>query len=240
MAETGSPQFLPDNDVLGRAILHALQTGAPTQVELALNGVGDEPMDAAVFLRHPSEWPDYEHVAIEACRGKVLDLGAGAGCHSLVLQNQGVDVTALDISSHAAEAMHLQGLSQVVCTDVYSWNPGVQYDTILLLMNGFGMGQRAAKTAAFLETLKPLLAPGGQILGEGTDVGYMAQEWKHVPLEYHGDVQFVVRWNGLEQQFPWVYIDKKRLALEAQAVGMSMELLYEGEGFNYLARLTVD
>ena len=239
MAQTGTSQFLPD-DVLGRAILHALQTGAPTPIELALNGVGDESMDASVFLRHPSDWPDYEHLAIEACRGKVLDLGAGAGCHSLVLQHQGVDVTALDISSHAAEAMRLQGLSQVVCTDVCSWNPGVQYDTILLLMNGFGMGQRAAKTAAFLETLKPLLAPGGQILGEGTDVGYMDQEWKHVPLEYHGDVQFTVRWNGLEQQFPWVYIDKKRLALEAQAVGMSIEILYEGEGFNYLARLTVD
>lgn len=240
MAESGSPQLIPDQDVLGRAILHALTTGAPTEVALALNGVEDEPMDAAVFLRDPRDWPDYEHLAIEACRGRILDLGAGAGCHSLFLQNHGADITAVDISPHAVEAMRLQGIGEAICADVADWEPPHQFDTILLLMNGFGMGQRASRTASFLESLKPLLAPGGQILGEGTDVGYMAQDWKHVPLEYRGDVQFEVKWNGMSQTFPWVYIDKKRLALEAQAVGMSSEVLYEGEGFNYLARLTVD
>ena len=102
------------------------------------------------------------------------------------------------------------------------------------------MGQRANQTEGFLRKLKSMLAPGGQILGEGTDVSYMSDAWKNNPRDYAGDVTFTVERNGETQSFDWVYLDAKRLELEARAAEMQCEIVYAGPSYNYLARLTAD
>ncbi len=57
--------------------------------------------------------------AFNSCRGKVLDVGAGAGPHSLDLQGKGLDVLAIDIDSLACEVMKKRGVKNVCCVDYF-------------------------------------------------------------------------------------------------------------------------
>src|SRR5512143_2688116 len=70
-------------------------------------------LPARVFFRNPEEFSPIETVALERCRGRVLDIGAGSGIHSLVLQSRGMAVTALDIDRRAAEVMARRGVADV-------------------------------------------------------------------------------------------------------------------------------
>ena len=82
--------------------------------------------------------PELEKHALQLVKGKVLDVGAGAGAHSLYLQDSGYDVTAMDISELSCEVMTERGIKNVICNDV--WNCKVeQFDSILLMMNGIGL-----------------------------------------------------------------------------------------------------
>jgi len=65
--------------------------------------------------------PEAELLALSLCRGKVLDIGAGAGSHTLVLQRQGLEVTALEVSPGAANVMQKRGVKTVVQQDVFQY-----------------------------------------------------------------------------------------------------------------------
>ena len=65
----------------------------------------DDPLPVRHFFRNPSEFTAIETSAIDLCSGHVLDAGAGTGLHSLVLQQKGVAVTAIDINPQAVAIM---------------------------------------------------------------------------------------------------------------------------------------
>ena len=92
-----------------------------------------EEMPVEVFFREPEDLSELENTAIAACRGSVLDLGAGAGAHALLLQALEFDVTALDNSPGCVETMTLSGMNKVVDEDYKKHKS--KYDTLLLLMN---------------------------------------------------------------------------------------------------------
>src|SRR4051812_24437290 len=82
------------------------------------DGSADE-MLPEVYFRSFTRMPALEKTAVLACRGRVLEIGAGAGSHALLLQEQGLDVTALDISAGAVEVMRARGVRQAVCADIF-------------------------------------------------------------------------------------------------------------------------
>jgi 2-polyprenyl-3-methyl-5-hydroxy-6-metoxy-1,4-benzoquinol methylase len=67
-------------------------------------------MPVDVYFREAEDMPELEWIALQQCKGRVLDIGAGAGSHALILQQMGLDVTALDISPKAAAVMQLRGV----------------------------------------------------------------------------------------------------------------------------------
>lgn len=188
--------------------------------------------------------PPLEQQALQLARGRVLDVGCGAGVHGLYLQNErGLEVHSIDLSPKAIEVCHLRGLRNAEVQDV--WQAKGQYDTILLLMNGAGMCGRLKQMGAFYTHLKTLLAEGGQILTDSSDLLYMFDQHPdgsyEVPLyfDYYGEVDYIVRYKGQEEApFPWLYVDYNTLQNVAYAVGLDCELLAEGEHFDYLARLS--
>lgn len=226
-----------EQDVLGLAILDALNTGKNTPVDLSLNGVQDDPMDAATFLRTYAHWPEMEKQAVALAAGRVADLGAGGGCHSLYLQDT-LDVTAVEKSPLCCKVMQQQGIQKVVEADVWEWQPERPFDTLLLLMNGIGMCGGGLKCTDFLKHLTTFLAPGGSIIGESTSVAYMYDDWKDRPRDYPGDAQFEVGRNGAVQTFDWVYLEPLYLAWCAHEAGLDMEMLSKTESGAYLVRLT--
>ncbi|UUC46856.1 class I SAM-dependent methyltransferase [Flavobacterium cerinum] len=232
-------------DLIGKAILDYQTNNAPEDIITETSLTEADSMSVAYLFRDYSEMPKIEQKALQMAKGKILDVGCGAGSHSLYLQQKGLDVTAIDISEHAVEACKLRGLQNVSVQDVMTLSEATQYDTILLLMNGTGLAGKLNRIAAFLQKLKALLTPGGQILIDSSDIIYMFDEdedggkWIPSNVDYYGELIFNVRYKGeQEDPFDWVYIDYNTLQNAAHANGLQCELLIEGEHYDYLARLT--
>jgi 2-polyprenyl-3-methyl-5-hydroxy-6-metoxy-1,4-benzoquinol methylase len=90
------------------------------------------------FFRRPSEFPSLEWTALDLCRGRVLDVGAGSGCHSLVLQERGFDVTAIEVLPSLVRILEERGVKQVEAASWMDVDAG-SFDTVLMMMNGLGL-----------------------------------------------------------------------------------------------------
>ena len=202
-------------------------------------------MSVAYLFRAHDEMPRLEQKALQLAKGRVLDVGCGAGSHALYLQERGFDVTAIDISANAIKACELRGLKKAKVLDIMQLE-GEKFDTILLLMNGAGMCGRLKNLLIFLQKLKSLLTDTGQILVDSSDIIYMFDEdedggkWIPTDVAYYGEVVFDITYKGeKENAFDWMYIDYNTLQNAAVANGLQCELILEGEHFDYLAKLTL-
>lgn len=232
------------NDPIGAAIKDFMQGEKQAKIVVESNLTEDDEIPVSYLLRDEEEMPELELLALEQCRGLVLDVGAGAGSHSLALQKRGIEVTALDISGGAVEAMKQRGVQQVQQCDFFVLQ-GARYDTLLLLMNGIGIAGNLEGLERFLEHAKHLLTPGGQLLLESSDILYMFEdEDGSVLLDlnagYYGEVRYNMRYKNQETgEFDWLFIDPAILQDYAENHGYTFEQLYEGEYGNYLARLVL-
>jgi 2-polyprenyl-3-methyl-5-hydroxy-6-metoxy-1,4-benzoquinol methylase len=99
-------------DVLGEAIWDYHQGKSGHKLWIHNRYGRKEEMPVAIYFRSGDEMPEMEHLALQQCTGKVLDIGAGAGSHSLMLQEMGVDVTAIDISPKAIAVAQQRGVQK--------------------------------------------------------------------------------------------------------------------------------
>src|SRR5690606_16554255 len=100
------------------------------------------------LFRSFNEMPKLEQKALQMVKGKTLDVGCGAGSHSLYLQEKGFDIKAIDVSKGAVEVAKLRGVNQVELKDIL--NETEPFDTILLLMNGTGIFQELSQVSRYL------------------------------------------------------------------------------------------
>ncbi len=186
--------------------------------------------------------PELERKALKLCRGKVLDVGAAAGCHSIFLQKKGFNITALEKSELAVEVLQKRGIQKVNCADIYSFLDK-KYDTILLLMNGTGIGETIEGLKRLLLHLISLLTENGQILIDSSDIKYLFEEedgsmWIDLTNEkYYGEMEYKVSYKKSTAKFNWLFIDFDSLKKLANEVGLNCLLIEEGEHFEYLAQL---
>jgi SAM-dependent methyltransferase len=176
-------------------------------------------LPASLFFRAGDDLSSLDRMALDHCQAPVLDVGAGAGCHSLILQERGLEVLALEISPLAAEVLRKRGVHQVT--------------------EGDGLDR-------LLSHLQTLLLPGGQILCDSMDVRSTTDP-RH--LAYHRANQEAGRYLGEvriraeygDQQGPWygwLHVDAGTLAERAAQAGCSCEILHREAGGDYLARIT--
>ncbi|MFK8298274.1 class I SAM-dependent methyltransferase [Capnocytophaga cynodegmi] len=230
-------------DLFGQAILD-YQKGNYTEDIKTETTISEEDILPLPYLfRSFKEMPPLEQKALRLARGKVLEVGCGAGSHGLYLQNErNLEVHSIDISPKAVEACKLRGLKNVSVANVMEFEG--KFDTILLLMNGAGMCGRLKQMGTFLAKIKSLLAPNGQILTDSSDIIYMFDENEDgtydVPLhfDYYGEVDYLVKYkNEKEEPFAWLYVDYNTLQNVAHSVGLECELVAEGEHYDYLAKM---
>lgn len=233
-------------DLFGKAILDFQTNNSPEYLITETDISEAEEMDIKYLFRSYKEMPKLEKKALALCKGKILDVGCGAGAHSLYLQQKGFDITSIDISANAIEACKLQGIQNAQNIDVLNLHDD-KFDTILLLMNGTGIFGRLINTTKYLTHLKSLLNPGGQILIDSSDLIYMFDEdedgGKWIPMEnkdYYGELVFTVTYKGVEEEpFDWLYLDYNTLQNAAHANGFECDLIEEGDNFDYLAILYI-
>jgi SAM-dependent methyltransferase len=233
-------------DLFGKAILDYQTNNSPEDLITETTISEEDEMSVAYLFRSYNEMPNMEQEALQLAKGKILDVGCGAGSHSLYLQNElNLEVTAIDISSNAIQACSLRGIKDARVQDVMTLE-NETYDTILLLMNGAGMCGKLKNIPNFLVKLKSLLNPGGQILLDSSDIIYMFDDdedggkWIPSDNEYYGEVVFNIAYKGeKEKPFNWMYIDYNTLQNAAFANGLKSELVLEGEHYDYLAKLSI-
>lgn len=195
-----------------------------------------------LFFRGWEEFPPLEKTAIEMCRGRVLDIGAGTGCHSLVLQERGLSVYAMDFLPQCVDIMKRRGVKEAHCGDIYTFN-AEPFDTLLCLMNGLAVVKNLAGLEPFLANIRRLVNRGGQFLIDSTDRRPLAQQHGEPSTPepvYPGEAHLQLEYkNKKGQPFTQLYVDPEALAEHASRAGWRCEIIEEGEGRRYLARLTL-
>lgn len=230
-------------DLFGQALLDFVK-GDYTEDITTYISLGEEDIISMPYLfRTEEQMPPLERQAMELSRGSVLDIGCGAGSHSLYLQKEGFDVTGLDISQGAIETCMARGINQLVKSDIWQYS-GMKFDTILLLMNGIGLAGRLNQLADFLNRIRSLMKPEAQILLDSSDIIYMFEKdqdgayWVPGHVDYYGEVDFILEYKGVKSPpFPWLYLDYNTLSKTARENKFTCELVSRGKHFDYLARL---
>lgn len=232
-------------DLFGKAILDYQTNNSPEDIITETNISEADAMSIAYLFRSFKEMPLLEQKALQLSKGRVLDVGCGAGSHSLYLQNEKkLDVTSIDISTNAIQACKLRGLQNASVQNILDLE-NEKFDTILLLMNGTGIFGTLKNTAQYLQKLKTLVSEKGQILIDSSDLIYMFDQDEDGAYEipatgYYGELIFTVHYkNETDASFPWLYMDYNTLQNAAHANGLNCELLVEGKHYDYLAKLTL-
>ena len=185
-----------------------------------------------------------EQQSLDRATGRVLDVGAGAGRHTLSLQERGCRVTAIETAPELAGIMSGRGVAEALTGDLTGL-AGRQFDTILMLMNGFGLVGTLIGAATFFRQAGRLLSPGGQILCDSLDVRCTTNP---VHLAYQqanlsrgqpaGQMRFWIEYGGRQgRPFDWLHLDFGALRDLSRSHGWSAERLSEEAGGRYLARL---
>ena len=233
-------------DLFGDAILDYYNDNAPEDLVTKTNITEPDVMPVAYLFRNFDAMPLLEQQAMRLAKGNILDVGCGAGSHSLYLQNiNNNTVTSIDISPNAIKACKLRGVKNALVQDVMTIDSDDfqnKFDTILLLMNGTGICGKLEKFSFFLQKLKSLLRPNGQILIDSTDILYMydvddLEFLKHNGI-YYGELDFTLAYKDkTEKPFSWLYLDYKKLKIKVLDNNMQIKKIVTSENHAYLARI---
>lgn len=231
-------------DILGKALLDYFHGNYTEDIRTETNITYEDEMPLPYLFRSFEDMPSLEQEALKRAKGKTLDVGCGAGSHALYLQNQGLEVYAIDISEGAIQVSQKRGVDNTTQVSLLELKDQ-KFDTILLLMNGTGIFSVLANVSLYLEHLKSLLNTGGQILIDTSDIKYMFDEggdggiW--VPSDrYYGELTFTMSYKKEKgEPFDWLYLDASLFKTAANSNGFDFKIIANGAHFDYLARLTI-
>ncbi len=230
------------HDPFEQAFYEYLTGNSSAEVNVYCNKGDDEVIPVSYFFRKYVEMPELEKNALRLCSGKILDIGAGSGSHSLYLQGKGYNITALDIRKGFVEIMKKRGLNNVIHSDIFDYKEQ-KFDTLIMLMNGIGFTKNFDGLSVFLNKAKNMLNKGGQLILDSSDLLYLYTESDgsiaiNLNENYYGEVEYIIEYKGTKgKAFRWLYVDFGNLSLYAEQAGFSCEKIYEDEQSNYLARL---
>lgn len=229
-------------DPMGAAIYHYYKNGHADPLIVHSSMFEDDEIPVDGLFRGFEDMPFLEKKALEIARGRILDVGAGAGCHSLALEEMGKSSVAIDISPLSVAVMKERGVDarQV---NFYDESFAETFDTVLILMNGTGIIGNLDNIPAFFARLRELLNPGGCVLLDSSDLRYLYEEEDGSLMidladDYYGLLDYQMEYKDVKgEPFDWLYLDFETLAFYAEENGFRAELLEEGEHYDYLAAL---
>lgn len=233
-------------DPFGKALKDFFNTKKKNFVYILRDDGLKEEHAISYYFREENEINKLEQVALDLCKGKILDFGAGAGPHSLILQQRGFDVFALDISSEACEIMEQRGVKKVLNQSIYSIE-GKKFDTILALGRSIGNVGTISGLEHFLRFIPKIMNSGGQIILDAGDIrktdnpihlNYQRNNEKNG--KYFGEIRFQIEYKGIKgQMFEMLQIDPDKLRKICSCTNWKAKIIIELENGNYLAQLTM-
>lgn len=233
------------HDPMGAAIRDYHLRGKAARLRVMSSMFDEDEMPVDHLFRTFDDMPHLEQKALNMAYGKVLDIGAGAGCHALALQERDMDVKAIDISPLSCEVMKERGIKDVECVNLFCKQLQGKYDTLLLLMNGTGIAGKLSQLPALLNRLKELLSEEGQILIDSSDLKYIYENEDgsmdiDLNAPYYGEVDYQMQYRDIKgEPFDWLYTDPMLLASVSKQCGLQCQIIEQGEHYDYLAKLTL-
>lgn len=230
-----------EKDVIGTAIINHLDNSDNTDIIVHSEGFDDDVMSPGVFFRSYDLMAQTEIAALNETKGKILDVGAAAGCHSLWLQKQGLNVTPIEISPYSCLAMEKQGIKNIKNENFFNLNE--KYDTILFLMNGIGICEKLENLEDLLNFSKEILNENGQIIFDSSDLRYLFELDDgtfeiDIGGNYYGEVNYTLEYKDIKgDKFDWVYIDPDNVKYHAEKNGFIFNILHKDGHFGYSAVL---
>ncbi len=231
-------------DPMGAAIADFYKNGVAGRLRVFSSLFDEDDMPVEHLFREVDEMGSLELKALELSAGRILDVGAGAGCHALALQDKGLKVTAIDVSPLSVEVMAKSGVEDARLVNLYDDTLCETFDTILMLMNGSGIIGKIANMSQFFARINQLLGEGGQVIMDSSDLIYLFEDEDGVvdidlAGNYYGEVDFAMQYKNIKgETFDWLYVDFETLSFHAEENGFEAELVMQGEHYDYLARLT--
>ena len=229
---------------MGRAISDYFHTKKAGKLRVFSSMFYEDEIPVATLFRSFAEMPVQEQKAIELSRGKVLDVGAGSGCHSIILKARGLETVAIDISELSVEVMKAREID-ARNINFFDGTFTEKFDTILFAMNGIGIVGKIERLPDFFRSIKRLLAPGGQVLLDSSDIRYVFMDDDggmdiDLAAGYYGEIDYKMRYKNITgEPFDWLYIDFDTLSMYAEEHGFICEKCIDGEHYDYLARITL-
>jgi SAM-dependent methyltransferase len=230
-------------DPIGQAILDYAKNKKPFDIIVSSDICEDDIIPIEVLFRSLKDMPEIEKKALKLCKGKVLDVGAGAGIHCQELIKNGLSTHALDSSQGSIEYLKNIGVSATLCS-FESFDSKTKFDTILMLMNGIGIAGTLANLEKTLLKAKSLLQEGGQLICDSSDIRYLYEDedgsmWMDLNSEYYGNFRFQMHYKKISGPwFDWLYVDYDNLHRVATKVGFKSVKIMEQEN-HFLAQLTL-
>lgn len=187
-----------------------------------------------------------EKAIIASAKGKILDVGCGAGRHTLYFQKKGFDITGIDESPKAIKTCKERGCRKVKVMDIFhpKFSPN-SFDTILLLGHNIGMGGTLSGTIKLLKILRKIIKPDGVLLLTSLDV---SKPKNKIHKEYHKKCRTAGRYIGenvirieykdeIGDWFRWVHIEPKELNKIAKSCKWNIEIISKLKSGEYSAVL---
>lgn len=242
--------LFPAGDPMGAAIFDYHKNGAPAgKLVVHSSMFEDDEIPVDGLFRSFAQMPPLEQAALRMAEGRILDVGAGSGCHSQALKDMGKEPVAIDISPLSVSVMTDKGIDARLM-NLYDDRFKDTFDTVLMLMNGSGIIGRLENMPVFFKKMKQILAPGGCVLMDSSDLRYLYEDEDgsfEIDLadEYYGLLDYQMEYvpfnkkaSVLGKPFDWLYVDFDTLSYYAEQNGFKAELVAEGEHYDYLVKLT--
>ncbi|OGO30477.1 MAG: hypothetical protein A2Z29_10810 [Chloroflexi bacterium RBG_16_56_11] len=196
------------------------------------------------YLSEYKKWPSYYKKAIKYARGRVLDIGCGAGRHAVYLQEKGLDVVAIDNSPLAIEVCKQRGLkdARVLSINQISSKLGV-FDAVLMMGSNFGLFGSFDGARRLLKKLDKVTSRKGRIIAETLDI-YQTDNPDH--LSYHelnrkrgrmgGQVRMRVRYKKYATPwFDYLMVSKEEMEIILRGTDWCVSKYIESGGPVYIA-----
>ena len=234
-----------ERDPMGTAISDHFNHRRADRLRVFSSQFEEDVIPVKELFRNIQSMPVLERTALQMATGRILDVGAGSGCHALALQEMGKEVCAIDISPLSVEVMKQRGVNDVRLTNLFDGTFTETFDSVLMLMNGSGIIGKLSNMPDFFRRMKCILRPGGCIWMDSSDLRYLFEEEDgsiviDLAGDYYGEIDFQMQYKDVKgEPFDWLYVDFQTLSLYAAECGFKAELVKEGKHYDYLAKLSL-